>query len=284
LAYSCNLVGGDKSYNLTTTVSPEEGGTIDPPSGSYESGVQLSVRANPSEGWRFDRWEGDFLNITVNPVNISMTKDHNVIAVFKPRDYPLHISIEGEGVVEEEILQQKATEYPFGTIVQLTAVPQEGWQFGYWEGDVETTENPTIIEITTDNNVTAVFEHNKDRSFLEEYAQREDVNITASGLMYRILREGDGESPGIDSRVRVHYEASLVSGEIIASTYERNEPLEFNLSEVIAGFAEGVMLMREGAKYELVIPAELGYGDFPPDSNIHPGATLIFLTELLEVL
>ena len=158
LSYSCNLVGGDKSYNLTTTVSPEEGGTIDPPSGSYESGVQLSVRANPSEGWRFDRWEGDFLNITVNPVNISMTKDHNVIAVFEPRDYPLHISIKGEGVVEEKIVQQKSTEYPFGTIVQLTAVPQEGWQFGYWEGDVETNENPTIIEITNDNNVTAVFE------------------------------------------------------------------------------------------------------------------------------
>ena len=102
--------------------------------------------------------------------------------------------------------------------------------------------------------------------------------------MYRILREGDGKFPGINSRVRTHYEASLVTGDVIANTYERDEPLEFNVNQVIDGFAEGIMLMQEGAKYELDIPAELGYGDFPPDSRIHPCATLIFLTELLEGL
>lgn len=129
------------------------------------------------------------------------------------------------------------------------------------------------------------FDNTEDIEFMEQYAEREDVIITQSGLMYRVLSEGDGDIPGTASRVRAHYEASLVNGDIIDSSYDRDEPLEFVVNEVISGFGEGVMLMQEGAEYELVIPSELGYGDFPPpNSNIYPGATLIFQVALLEIL
>ena len=129
------------------------------------------------------------------------------------------------------------------------------------------------------------FDNTADLEFLEEYAQQDGVTITQSGLMYRVIEEGDGDSPESDSQIRAHYTASLVSGDVIDSSYERDEPLEFTVNMVIAGFAEGVLLMQEGAIYELVIPAELAYGNFPPpNSNIHPGATLIFEVELLEIL
>jgi FKBP-type peptidyl-prolyl cis-trans isomerase len=129
------------------------------------------------------------------------------------------------------------------------------------------------------------FDNSEDIEFMEQYAQRDDVTITQSGLMYRVLREGEGDVPEIDSRVRTHYEASLVNGDVIDSSYERDEPLEFTVNQVISGFAEGVLLMQVGAEYELVIPSELAYGDFPPpNSSIYPGATLIFQVELLEIL
>ncbi len=129
------------------------------------------------------------------------------------------------------------------------------------------------------------YDNTADIEFLEEYAQRDDVTITQSGLLYRVLREGEGDSPEVESRVLTHYEARLVNGDVIDSSYERDEPLEFTVNQVISGFAEGVLLMQEGAEYELVIPSELAYGDFPPpNSSIHPGATLIFQVELLEIL
>jgi len=129
-----------------------------------------------------------------------------------------------------------------------------------------------------------LFDNEADLEFLEEYAQRDDVFITDSGLLYRVLQEGEGETPAMTSRVRVHYEAKLVNGDVIGNSFEEDEPLLFVMNEVISGFSEGLMLMQEGAEYELVLPPELAYGDFPPDSRIHPGAVLIFRVELLEVI
>ncbi len=129
------------------------------------------------------------------------------------------------------------------------------------------------------------FDNTADLVFLEEYAGREGVIITQSGLLYRIIEEGEGEIPESGSRVKIHYILSLVDGTILQNTYEQDEPFEFEINQVIDGLAEGVMLMQEGAIYELVIPADLAYGvQPPPGSNIHLGATLIFEVELLEIL
>ncbi len=129
-----------------------------------------------------------------------------------------------------------------------------------------------------------LFDNEADIEFLEEYAQRDDVIITDSGLMYRVLQEGEGEFPEMSSQVSIHYEVKLITGEVIGSYYDEDEPMVFGLHEVIAGFSEGLMLMQEGAEHELVVPPELAYGNFPPDSRIHPGAVLIFQVELLEII
>lgn len=132
-------------------------------------------------------------------------------------------------------------------------------------------------------------DNEEDIAFMEEYAQRPDVTITDSGLMFRIVQEGDGDSPAIDSRVKVHFIAKMVSGDVIGNSYINDTPLEFTINDPvnppIAGFAEGLLLMQEGALFELVIPSELAYGDFPPpNSVIYPGATIIMEVELLEIL
>lgn len=121
--------------------------------------------------------------------------------------------------------------------------------------------------------------------FLAENRSKEGVEETESGLQYEVLEEGDGESPTEESTVRVHYEGTLIDGEVFDSSYERNDPVEFPLNQVIAGWTEGLQLMNEGAKYKFYIPGELGYGSNPrPDSPIGPNELLIFEVELLEVV
>ncbi len=121
------------------------------------------------------------------------------------------------------------------------------------------------------------------KKFLEENAKREGVQTTASGLQYEILQEASGEKPtSAGSRVTVHYEGSLINGNVFDSSYKRNQPATFGLNQVITGWTEGVQLMNKGAKYRFFIPSELGYGARGAGGSIPPHATLIFDVELLD--
>ena len=107
---------------------------------------------------------------------------------------------------------------------------------------------------------------------------------TASGLQFIVVQEGSGESPARGSRVRVHYTGMLEDGTVFDSSYKRDEPFEFDLGEgrVIAGWDEGIALMKVGAKYRLIIPPELGYGERGAGGGlIPPNATLLFDVDLL---
>ena len=110
------------------------------------------------------------------------------------------------------------------------------------------------------------------------------LGTTASGLQFIVVQEGSGESPSQGSRVRVHYTGMLEDGSVFDSSYKRNQPLEFELGRgrVIAGWDEGIALMKAGAKYRLIIPPELGYGERGAGGGlIPPNATLLFDVELL---
>lgn len=123
------------------------------------------------------------------------------------------------------------------------------------------------------------------QAFLEENLQNSDVTETESGLQYRVLEEGDGPSPEATDRVRVHYEGSLINDEVFDSSYDRGEPVTFPLNQVIPGWTEGVQLMNVGSKYQFFIPADLAYGNNPPQGSIiEPGSVLIFEVELLEIV
>jgi FKBP-type peptidyl-prolyl cis-trans isomerase FkpA len=105
---------------------------------------------------------------------------------------------------------------------------------------------------------------------------------TDSGLIYREVRAGMGESPKATDTVKVNYRGTLVNGTEFDSSYKRNEPAEFPLNGVIPCWTEGVQKMKPGGKSTLVCPSNLAYGDQGRPS-IPGGATLIFDIELLEV-
>lgn len=118
--------------------------------------------------------------------------------------------------------------------------------------------------------------------FLSDNAAKEGVEMTESGLQYKVLEEGDGIQPAAEDTVTVHYEGRLVDGTVFDSSYERGNPATFGLNQVIPGWTEGLQLMETGSKYELYIPSDLAYG---PGGNqgIPPNSTLVFQVELLEV-
>ena len=124
----------------------------------------------------------------------------------------------------------------------------------------------------------------KGKAYLEENAKREGVITTKSGLQYEVLTEGTGKSPKATDKVRCHYEGRLTDGSVFDSSYQRGEPADFGLNQVIAGWTEGVQLMKEGAKYRFHIPYLLGYGERGAGASIPPYATLVFDVELIKVL
>lgn len=122
----------------------------------------------------------------------------------------------------------------------------------------------------------------KGAEFLAANAKKEGVKETASGLQYKVIKEGTGKSPKATDVVEVNYEGKLIDGTVFDSSYERGEPIEFPLNQVIAGWTEGLQLMKQGGKYEFYIPSDLAYGE-AGNQGIEPNSTLIFTVELLDV-
>ena len=118
--------------------------------------------------------------------------------------------------------------------------------------------------------------------FLAENALREGVKVTASGLQYEVIKMGKGKKPTATDKVKVHYHGTLTNGTVFDSSVDRNEPITFGLTQVIAGWTEALQLMPVGSKFKLYIPQELGYGSQQAGS-IPPYSTLIFEVELLGI-
>ena len=121
-------------------------------------------------------------------------------------------------------------------------------------------------------------------AFLSKNKTVPGVVTTASGLQYQVIRPGSGERPLPSSKVKVNYEGKLLDGTVFDSSYQRGQPVEFGLDQVIKGWTEGVSLMPVGSKYRFWIPGELAYGENGTQGGpIGPNATLTFDVELLSV-
>jgi FKBP-type peptidyl-prolyl cis-trans isomerase len=121
-------------------------------------------------------------------------------------------------------------------------------------------------------------------AFLAANAKKDGVKATPSGLQYKVVKAGTGKnSPKATDTVKVHYHGTLIDGTVFDSSVERGEPVSFPLNGVIPGWTEGVQLMKEGDKFQFVVPAKLAYGEQGAGGKIGPNSTLIFDVELLSI-
>ncbi len=119
--------------------------------------------------------------------------------------------------------------------------------------------------------------------FLATNSEKEGVITTESGLQYREIIEGAGDYPTETDQVTVHYTGKLIDGTVFDSSVERGQPATFPLNRVIAGWTEGLQMMKPGGKAELVIPSDLGYGPRGAGGDIPPNAVLVFEVELISI-
>lgn len=122
------------------------------------------------------------------------------------------------------------------------------------------------------------------QEFLARNATNADVVALPSGLQYRVLDKGDGEQPGADDTVRVHYQGTLIDGRVFDSSIERGEPAEFPLAGVVPGFREALSLMHVGDRWQVFMPSTLAYGEKGAGADIGPNETLIFEMQLLDIV
>ena len=135
------------------TISATEGGTVSPQSGSFEEGSSVTLTATPNAEYEFTKWSN---GSTQNPLVLTVTSDLTIQATFTKKQYELTISKEGEGTVNEKVVNS-GKGYDSGTKIELTAVPAGEWVFAGWSGDVNSTDNPLQVTISSPKNIKAKF-------------------------------------------------------------------------------------------------------------------------------
>ena len=121
------------------------------------------------------------------------------------------------------------------------------------------------------------------QKYLDDNKKKEGIQVTSTGLQYKIIQSGDGASPKATSEVSVHYEGKLTNGKVFDSSVQRGQPASFPLNRVIPGWTEALQRMKVGDKWQLFIPSNLAYGEEGRAPVIGPNEVLVFEVELLEV-
>tara|TARA_B100001564_G_C20619993_1_gene661868 strand:+ start:237 stop:920 length:684 start_codon:yes stop_codon:yes gene_type:complete len=198
----------------------------------------------------------------------------------------------------QQMTKQDSVSYSIGHLMSgnLKSMGSDNLNFDMISNGIEDALNNSSI-ITSEEARQMVNKHmseiqeklgaeeiNKGKLFLEKNSKESGVETTASGLQYRHEVLGTGDSPTTLNSVTVHYKGTLLDGTTFDSSYNRGEPISFPLNGVIAGWTEGLQLMKVGGKTTFFIPQNLAYGANPrPNGPIPPYATLIFEVELISI-
>lgn len=139
----------------------------------------------------------------------------------------------------------------------------------------------SVLKAASRNPAAAAENSTKGKEYLNANKAKPGVQVTASGLQYKVISAGSGPSPKPTSTVKVHYRGTLIDGTEFDSSYRRGQPAQFGVGQVIKGWTEALQLMKKGAKYELTIPSELAYGD-RDGGQIPANSVLNFEVELID--
>lgn len=123
----------------------------------------------------------------------------------------------------------------------------------------------------------------EEQAFFETLKNKPNVKLLQDGLYYEVLTEGTGAKPTMEDEINVHYKGALANGKVFDSSYDRGQPIDLSLGQVIRGWQLGIPLMSVGSKYRLYIPSALGYGERGAGANIPPYSALVFDIELLGI-
>ncbi|MEL7833411.1 BspA family leucine-rich repeat surface protein [Fodinibius sp. Rm-B-1B1-1] len=146
------------TYTVSVDMTPSDAGMVSPTTEeTYEEGKEIQLLANAKDEYVFTGWSGD-MEGDVNPLPLTVSQDFNLTANFELKNYDLSTDVEGEGSVQENVLEQKSKEYKHGTAIELIATPAKGYKFVEWNGDETGTDNPMQITVDDPKEVTAVFE------------------------------------------------------------------------------------------------------------------------------
>ncbi|MCW9714268.1 hypothetical protein LQ318_15275 [Aliifodinibius salicampi] len=155
---TCSTNNDTQIYDVNISTSPVDAGSTTPADTSIEEGKQLSLSADANEKYLFTHWSGDVDSTSTNPLSITIDQSYSITANFKIKSYELAINTDGQGVVHEEVLEEKSKDYNHGTIVKLTADPSNHWQFLEWQGAETGAQNPLEITMDKKMEISAVFE------------------------------------------------------------------------------------------------------------------------------
>lgn len=218
LGLSCSS-NSSTTYSIEGTVTPTEAGNVAPATGEYDEGAEVEIQAEANETWMFSSWEGD-VSGTENPIIVTIDDDMVFTAIFEKLQYPLDITVDGGGSVEENIVESKMKDYEIGTEVELNAVADEGWVFVEWQGDLTGSENPQTLTMDASKSVTAVFERknypltistegegNVSEEVVEEpakdYAYETVVELTANPSEGWEFARWEGDLEGTDNPTQI---------------------------------------------------------------------------------
>ncbi|MBB6328253.1 hypothetical protein FHS59_003896 [Algoriphagus iocasae] len=157
LMVSCETEKPLETVNLRVEITPADAGKVNYSTENLYEGQMLEMTAVPEPNWIFKEWQLDGSG-TSTTLNLLLESDNEVLAVFEKKPYPLTITIQGEGTVEERLVENPSgREYPHGSLVELTPKPKEGWVFQKWTGAIEGNMVPAQLNITEETEVTAIF-------------------------------------------------------------------------------------------------------------------------------
>jgi hypothetical protein len=155
---SCSKEDAIPTYQLLVDVTPVSGGSVTPNTGSFMKGESVQLLAKPASEYLFKEWKGAYTGNT-NPGSIVMDADKRITGVFEKRQYPLNVTIEGNGTIKEEIVAVASqAQYPSGTTVKLTAIPAAGAKFSEWKGDITSKDSVITTIVNKAISLQAIFQ------------------------------------------------------------------------------------------------------------------------------